>query len=42
MAGLPTELAFELSSHQGPVRSVRLNSEFEISIPLHMEAVRGF
>ena len=27
MAGLPTELAFELSGHQGPVRSVRLNSE---------------
>ena len=32
MAGLPTELAFELSSHQGPVRSVRLNSEFKCSI----------
>ena len=38
MAGLPTELAFELSGHQGPVRSVRLNSElrkFDVSSRLY-------
>lgn len=28
MSGLPTELAFELSGHQGAVRAVRFNSEF--------------
>ena len=36
MAGLPTELAFELSGHQGPVRSVRLNSELRKLYQLSM------
>ena len=30
MSGLPTELAFELSGHQGPVRAVRLNGEIMV------------
>ena len=26
--GIPDELAFELSNHQGPIRAVRFNSKY--------------